>query len=171
MKPIALNLTLVLAALLIVLIYIKLLRPKLRQRRDIKKIRKWLYEEVGVPSKPLHSKPLPPGVQIITDIREVWGYPPKQNDIFEEINSNDSNEGNYIVHIHEATEQYLGANIFKRLPKRFSLAHGIEKCIQEDRDVFIIETKTLNAQALRESLWTTFLEAAAESFKEDKKDA
>lgn len=107
------------------------------------------------------------GTHASTHIRDSWGYPPKREQVLEEILSgNEAGDGwDYAVHIHEGAEQYLGADQFSRLQQRFASVAGVDQCQHEDREVFLIRTKTLNADGLKAACWKQFLEAAKIAFE------
>lgn len=116
------------------------------------------------------AKNYPVGVQVITDIREYWGYPPKQKQVMEEICPKSELRGDwdFAVNFHEASEQYLGSKIFNSLPRRFASIPGVDACTQEDREVYLIKTKKLAAKKLRAAMWQKYLEAAEEAFERSK---
>jgi hypothetical protein len=100
----------------------------------------------------LHKK-MPGATRMVTDIRAHWGYPPKQEQVLEDILSRNEINGDwdYAVHIHEGSEQYLGSQQFDSLLKRFASVPGVDACMQEDREVFLVKTKTLDTENLRKS--------------------
>jgi len=156
----------VLAAVL----YVGLIRPKIEQRQAIKENREWLFKQMEGSdtgsTKKDEAKNYPASTQVITDIREYWGYPPKQKQVMEEIYSKSeiSGDWDFAVHFHEASEQYLGSKIFNSLPKRFASIPGVNDCFQEDREVYLVKTKKLDAEELRTAMWHKYLEASKEAF-------
>jgi len=155
-------------------LYVGLIRPKIQQRQAIKENREWLFKKMGITdetsSKHDDAKNYPVGTQVITDIREYWGYPPKQEQVMEEIYPKSEIGGNwdFAVHFHEASEQYLGSKIFNSLPKRFASIAGVDDCSQEDREVYLIITKKLDTDKLRAAIWQKYLEAAKEALEKSK---
>jgi len=152
-------------------LYAGLIRPKLQKRKAIEETREWVFNKMGISdartSKHDDTKNYLAGVQVITDIREYWGYPPKQHQIMEEIHPKSELRGDwdFAVHFHESSEQYLGSKIFNSLPKRFASIPGVDACSQEDREVYLIKTNTLDAEKLKEAIWQKYLEAAKEAFE------
>jgi len=102
----------------------------------------------------------PPSVEI----RREWGDPPEQGKVFEEIGPAGSGyEGwDILLRIHEGAEEYLGTKAFQTLEARFTAIPGVERCLQEDREVFLFKVATLTHDALRDTCWKLFLEAAGE---------
>jgi hypothetical protein len=98
-----------------------------------------------------------------TSAREMWGYPPQRDQWFEEILTRDEigGEWDYAIHVHEAAEQYLGSEEFFRLRERFASVPGVDECIHEDREVFLVRTQSLDAQDILDAFWSQFLKAAA----------
>lgn len=95
-------------------------------------------------------------------IRDVWGFPPDKDTVLEEISVADEGyfDWDYIIHIHEGAEQYLGTFHFQSLEKRFSKIHGIDACKQEDREFFLVRTERLSVESLRKAIWDVFLTTA-----------
>lgn len=98
-------------------------------------------------------------------LRDLWGFPPSKSEVLEGIRVADDIHSNwdYIVNIHEGAEQYLGKSHFIGLTERFNKIQGIEACKHEDREIFLIRTKTLSIDLLQEAIWKEFLAAAEES--------
>jgi len=88
--------------------------------------------------------------------------------LLEEIFKLDNSEWDYQVHIHEAAEQYLGTEQFYTLEKRFAAVPGIEAVRQEDRDVFLVRSKTSSAEEIKKEFWKQFTEAARIAFNKEK---
>jgi hypothetical protein len=110
-----------------------------------------------------------PGTQVFTSIRDYWGYPPKAELVLEEIVPCDQVVGwDFAIHVHEGAEQYLGSAQFLSLVERFKAITGVDDCKHEDREVFLVRTKSLDADTLRESCWQQFMEAAKAAFEKDK---
>lgn len=87
-------------------------------------------------------------------MRDLWGFPPSKNEVLEEIRVDDiHSDWDYIVHIHEGTEQYLGTSSFLSLKERFNKIQDIEACKHEDREIFLIRTKTLSISTPLANLW------------------
>jgi len=143
-------------------------RTKLLERRAIKENRVWMMKLVDsahaeIASRNTNKQKVPiEDAVVIADIRELWGFPPKQSDVLEGIYSLKKVGGpwDYAVHIHEASEQYLGSEQFHSLEKRFGSVPGVDECVQDDREVFLIKTKALNVSSLRTAIWQKLLEAA-----------
>jgi hypothetical protein len=103
-------------------------------------------------------------------MRDLWGFPPLKNEVLEEIRVDDiHSDWDYIVHIHEGTEQYLGTSYFLSLKERFNKIQDIEACKHEDREIFLIRTKTLSIDFLKEVIWQEFLAVAKESYNENNR--
>jgi hypothetical protein len=169
------------------IIYFMFIRPQLRQRREraiqaqrdahfnmlVKGIDKLAKRDPTVISEPTAHPVASEQQELFADIREYWGYPPKRDQVLEEIFSGDQVGGDwdYAVHIHEGAEQYLGSELFLGLEKRFASVPGVDKCKHEDREVFLIRAKTLSVDALRSGCWTQFLQAAEMVFGKEGKGA
>jgi hypothetical protein len=110
------------------------------------------------------------GSQVLTNIRDDWGYPPNREQVLEEILSGDQVGGgwDFAVHVHEGAEQYLGSAQFSSLAERFTSISGVDECKHEDREVFLVRTKSLDVDTLREACWKQFMEAAKAAFEKDK---
>jgi hypothetical protein len=122
----------------------------------------WLgdrIEEVARTDPGLGEEPEPVASRTI---RELWGFPPRQEDVFEEIISGEQVVGgwDYAVHIHEGAEQYLGSAQFNSLKDRFASIPGVDECCQEDREVFLVRTRRLSADDIQRLFWKQFLSAA-----------
>jgi hypothetical protein len=103
-------------------------------------------------------------------MRDQWGFPPPQYEVIEEIAVADDGHSNwdYIVHIHEGAEPYLGTKHFLTLEERFSKIRYVDACQHEDREIFLIRSRNVSIGELREAIWQAFLAAAETSY--DKKD-
>lgn len=111
------------------------------------------------------------GQAAFTAMREVWGYPPERDLVLEHIVPGDQvgRDRDYAIHIHEGAEQYLGPALFAGLEGEFASIPGVDECRHEDREVFLVRTKSLSADALRDLCWSRFMRAARMAFeKEDK---
>jgi len=117
--------------------------------------------------QPIHLEKLSPGMQVFSDTRECWDYPPKKDDVLEAILPGDEVGGgwDYAVHIHEGAEQYLGSEQFLTLEGRFASVPGVDECKHEDREVFLIRAKALTADELSEACWTQFMNTAEQAFE------
>ncbi len=105
---------------------------------------------------PFSSQPLD------IDIKKLWGYPPPRKTVLGEVLDGDSaSEGwDLAIHIHEAAEHYLGEELFLSLEKRVASLPGVEQCLHEDRDVFLISCKSYPNEILVELFWREFLHVA-----------
>ena len=74
----------------------------------------------------------------------------------------------FAVHFHEALEQYLGTKVFNSLPERFASIPGVGACKQEDREVYLVKSKTLDVEKIRAAMWQKYLEASKEAFEKSK---
>jgi hypothetical protein len=150
------------------MLYCIWIRPKLLERRAIKENSAWMMKLVDsahaeIASRNTNKQKVPiEDAVVMSDIRELWGFPPKECEVLEGIYSLKKVGGpwDYAVHIHEASEQYLGSEEFHSLEKRFGSVPGVDECVQDDREVFLIKTKALNVSSLRKAIWQKFLEAA-----------
>lgn len=104
----------------------------------------------------------------LKSIRDLWGFPPPQDTVFEEIRVADGvhADWDYIVHVHEGAEQYLGTLHFLSLEERFKKVQGIEACKHEDRELFLIRTENFSVKYLQEAIWQEFLATAKASYDE-----
>lgn len=66
------------------------------------------------------------------------------------------------VVLHEEAEQYLGAVSFQSLVQRFANIPGVADCRQEDRELFLFNTRRLSAKQLRTAVWLQFMALADE---------
>jgi len=107
-----------------------------------------------------------PDQEAVAETRRLWGYPPKEQQVLEEVLPAEHTEvdWDYVVHIHEGAEQYLGAEVFASLQKLFAGIPGVDECRHEDREVFLIRTKVLSVEELRQACWQQFLRAAKTAF-------
>lgn len=96
------------------------------------------------------------------DTTKSWGYPPeKQHVIKDVLHGEKAVKGwDYAIHIHAGTEQYLGTALFKSMEKRIASIPGIDKCLQKDKQLFLISSQTYSAEILIELFWREFLHAA-----------
>lgn len=139
-----------------------------RYWRAIRQTRAWLIE-MGVPIdesfRPAGSTATSENEPASVDIRSLWGYPPPRDQVLEAIEAGDAiAEGwDYAIHVHEGAEAYLGAPLSYGLEERFATIPGVEACLQEDREVFLVKAASLDAEALRASIWREFLAAAHEA--------
>ncbi len=101
----------------------------------------------------------------VQSVRDPWGSPPRQAAVLEEIRPANGlyPDWDYVIHLHEGVEQYLGTAQFRGLEGRFAGIPGVDDCRQEDREVFLIRTKQLSLESLREAIWREFLESAGTS--------
>ncbi len=101
-------------------------------------------------------------------MRDLWGLSPSQETVLEEIRVADEVllGWDYVVHIHEGAEQYLGTLQFQTLEERFAKIPGIQACKHEDRELFLVSTKKLSVKNLREAIWQEFLASAEASYSE-----
>ena len=99
-------------------------------------------------------------------MRDLWCFPPPKNKVLEEIRVADDlySEWDYIVHIHEGAEQYLGTLYFLSLVERFNKIPGVEACKHQDREIFLIRTQKLSITNLEEIIWQEFLATAEAAY-------
>lgn len=147
-------------------VFLLLMRQKRKKERAIQARRDeflgWLgnrIEEAAKINPDIVEEPEPVATLAI---RELGGLPPRQDDVFEEIISGEQVVGgwDYAVHIHEGAEQYLGSTLFNSLEERFASVPGVDECLREDREVFLVRTGRLSADDIRKKFWEQFLSAA-----------
>ena len=93
------------------------------------------------------------------DIRAHYGFPPKIDDFFGEVEPADESGWDYRLWVEEWAEPYLGGEPFSSLAGRFAATPGVSEVEHMDREVFLIKSK-LDARQLRDLLWAHFVEAA-----------
>lgn len=98
------------------------------------------------------------------DVRADLGYPPQKDDWSFEISPGDS-EWTYQFTMFEGGEPYLGTEVFDALPERFANIAGVSEVVQEDRELYLINS-TLSPAELEAALWSTFQSSASEAFGE-----
>jgi hypothetical protein len=101
-----------------------------------------------------------------SDIRAEYGYPPKIDDFFGEVEPTDDPGWDYRLWVEEWAELYLGTEPFTSLARRFASTPGVTEVEHLDREVFIIKS-SLDAVQLRELLWPHFVVAAQEGVSRD----
>jgi hypothetical protein len=95
------------------------------------------------------------------DARAEYGFPPKIDDFFGEVEPTEDTGWDYQLWVEEWAESYLGAEAFSSLAHRFASTPGVTEVEHMDREVFLIKSR-LEAQQLRELLWPQFVAAAQE---------
>ena len=95
------------------------------------------------------------------DARAEYGFPPKIDDFFGEVEPADDPGWDYRLWVEEWAESYLRAEPFSSLARRFASTPGITEVEHMDREVFLIKSR-LEAEQLRELLWPHFVAAAQE---------
>lgn len=103
------------------------------------------------------------------DARAEYGFPPKIDDFFGEVEPADSHyhKGwDYTLWVEEWAEAYLGSGQFASLEERFASTPGVYKATHMDREVFLIRA-SLDPGRLRELLWQHFVEAAKVGVKDN----
>lgn len=98
------------------------------------------------------------------DVRADLGYPPQKDDWSFEISPGDSG-WTYQFTMFEGGEPYLGTEVFDALPERFANIAGVSEVVQEDRELYLINS-TLSPAELEAALWSTFQSSASEAFGE-----
>ncbi len=98
----------------------------------------------------------------IPNIKELWGYPPPKEIVIEEVVHGEQvpQDWDFAIHLHEAAEQYLGAELFVSLENRVASIPGVDSCHHEDREVFLIASKIYQPDIMTEMFWREFLHAA-----------
>jgi len=98
----------------------------------------------------------------VPNFNKVWEYPPSKEIVIEEVVHGElvPQDWDYAIHLHEATEQYLGTELFISLEKRVASIPGIDSCLHKDREVFLISSKNYPSEILTELFWREFLHAA-----------
>jgi hypothetical protein len=104
-----------------------------------------------------------------SDIRDEYGFPPKIDDFFGEVEPTGAPHDpgwDYRLWVEEWAEPYLGAEPFASLERRFASTPGVTEVAHMDREVFLIKSR-LEAEQLRELLWPHFVAAAQEGVSRD----
>ncbi len=103
-----------------------------------------------------HTMPFTP------DIQKLWGYPPEKEKIIQKVvhDEQENKDWNCAIHIHEAAEQYLGTELFLSLENRVATLPGIENCLHQDQEVFLIGSDMYTPEILTELFWREFMHAA-----------
>ncbi len=98
----------------------------------------------------------------IANIKELWGYPPPKEIVIEEVVHGEQvpQDWDFAIHLHEASEQYLGIELFVSLENRVASIPGVDRCLHEDREVFLISSKNYQPDIMAELFWREFLHAA-----------
>jgi len=89
-------------------------------------------------------------------------YPPQQKDWSVSVDPAEK-PWTFSFMISEIAEPYLGTKIFESLPDRFSKIPGVIRVIQDDRELYLVQSKGLKAAQLKEAMWKKFKAAAAEA--------
>ena len=93
---------------------------------------------------------------------DAANYPPREKDWYFSIHAAEK-PWTYRFSMSEIAEPYLGTVIFDSLPERFSKIPGVLRVEQEDREVYLIQSRGLTSARLKEALWQTFKAAAAQA--------
>jgi hypothetical protein len=89
-------------------------------------------------------------------------YPPREKD-WRLLIARAAPPWTYHVTTSEAAEPFLGTVLFEALPAEFAKTPGVVRVQQEDREVYLIETKGLTSTKLKAALWGTFVSVAAKA--------
>ncbi len=155
-----------------VIIFVSLKIQSRRKREKIRQANLDVHMQMlnkGIERISQNNSDLVSGLEVhppLKSMRDLWGFPPSQNTVIEEIRVADDvhSDWDYIVHIHEGAEQYLGTFHFLSLEERFNKIQGIEACKHEDREIFLIRTKKIPIDYLQVTIWQEFLATAEESY-------
>jgi hypothetical protein len=112
---------------------------------------------------------MPEPDQSNSHIRDEYGFPPKIDDFFGDVEPTGSPHDpgwDYRLWVEEWAEAYLGTEAFASLERRFASTPGVTEVAHMDREVFLIKSRLGEGQ-LRESLWPHFVAAAQERAEGD----
>ncbi len=98
----------------------------------------------------------------IPNIKELWGYPPPKETVIEAVVHGEQvpQDWDFAIHLHEAAEQYLGTDLFVSLETRVASIPGVDSCLHEDREIFLISSRNYQPDIMTELFWREFLHAA-----------
>lgn len=89
-------------------------------------------------------------------------YPPEEKDWYFSVDAAEK-PWTYSFSMSEIGEPYLGTAIFDSLPDRFAKIPGVVRVLQEDREMYLIQSNGLSPKKLKTALWQKFKIAAAQA--------
>jgi len=89
-------------------------------------------------------------------------YPPEKNAVIKEVRQGKQvpEDYDFAIHLYDGAEQFLGKELYQGFESRVAAIPGIESCLQDGNNIFLIQGSGYSEDILTELFWREFLHAA-----------